>query len=58
MSNEPRNPKAAGAPLALAIILGATIGGMVGQSTIGVLVGTGAGAALAIAVWLVDRRRG
>ena len=50
--------QAGGAILALAIIAGAVAGTMVGQSTIGLLVGTGTGIVLAVAIWLNDRRKG
>jgi uncharacterized membrane protein len=52
-----KTPRAAGLPLAIAIILGAIVGAIYGQPTIGLLVGTGVGAIGAIAVWLSDRRR-
>lgn len=39
-------------------IVGGTIWGMTtGQVMLGVLTGTGIGAALAVAMWLIDRRR-
>jgi uncharacterized membrane protein (UPF0136 family) len=50
--------KAGGAILAIAIIAGAVAGTMVGQSTIGLLVGTATGIVLAVAIWLNDRRKG
>ena len=49
--------QAGGAILAIAIIVGAVAGTMVGQSTIGLLVGTATGVLLALLVWLNDRRR-
>ena len=52
-----RNPRAAGAILALTVIAGAIVGAARGQPTIGVLGGTALGTAIAILVWLVDRRR-
>lgn len=48
---------AAGAPLALIIMAGALIGSIKGQPTLGILVGVGVGAVIAVAVWLGDRRR-
>lgn len=51
------NPRAAGLPLALAILIGAAVGGVYGQPTIGLLVGTAVGVLGAIAVWLADRKR-
>ncbi len=53
-----RNPRAAGAIIAITVIAGAIIGAVRGQPTIGVLAGTALGTAIAIIVWLVDRRRG
>ncbi len=50
-------PRAAGMPLALAIMAGAGIGAAFSQPTIGLLVGTAAGAAFAVALWRRDRRR-
>lgn len=55
MANE--NPKAAGGLLAIALMLGALIGSMMHQPTIGVIAGAVIGGAIAIAVWLKDRRR-
>lgn len=52
-----RNPRAAGAVLAFAICAGALVGAARGQPTIGVLAGAALGIAIAIVVWLVDRRR-
>ena len=50
--------QAGGAILAIAIIVGAVAGTMVGQSTIGLLVGTATGILLAVLIWLNDRRKG
>jgi len=55
MANE--NPKAAGGLLAIALVMGALIGTMMHQPTIGVIAGGAIGGAIAIAVWLKDRRR-
>ena len=52
-----RSPLAGGFFLILAIFAGFAIGIVNGQATIGVLVGTAVGAALALAVWALDRRR-
>jgi hypothetical protein len=49
--------QAGGAILAIAIIAGTVAGIMVGQSSIGFLVGTGAGILIALLIWLNDRRR-
>jgi hypothetical protein len=51
------DPSAAGAPLALSILAGAVIGGALHQPLIGAIVGTLAGIAFAVAVWLRDRRK-
>jgi len=56
--NGGRQAQAGGAILAIAIIAGAVAGTMVGQPSIGFLVGTAAGILLAILVWLNDRRKG
>ncbi|UAK24668.1 hypothetical protein [Sphingomonas nostoxanthinifaciens] len=55
MTNQ--NPRAPGLPLALAILIGAGIGIRTGQPTIGLLAGIGVGGALALMLWLLDRRR-
>lgn len=52
----PRTPLAGGMPIALGAILGALSGGLYRQPTIGFLVGLGIGVAVALAVWLIDRR--
>jgi len=48
----PRSPLAGGAPLALLTLLGPIVGGLMGQPTIGLLVGFGLGVLIAIAIWL------
>ncbi|HEX4738957.1 MAG TPA: hypothetical protein VH331_15505 [Allosphingosinicella sp.] len=58
MKGSGRYTQAGGAILAIAIIAGTVAGTMVRQSSIGFLVGTGAGVLLAILVWLNDRRKG
>lgn len=55
---DPLSPRAAGAPLALAIVAGALIGTVLGEPTFGVLAGFGLGLAVALLVWWRDRRRG
>lgn len=52
-----RDPAAAGAILALTIIGGALIGSVLGQPSIGVVAGVAVGAAIAVGLWLMDRRR-
>jgi hypothetical protein len=49
--------QAGGFILAASIIAGAVAGTMVGQSSIGFIVGTGAGVTLALLVWWLDRKR-
>jgi uncharacterized membrane protein len=57
MSERTRNSQAAGSVLAISIIAGAVAGVIVGQPSIGFLVGLGAGVLVAILFWLNDRRR-
>jgi hypothetical protein len=57
MKSGGRYRQAGGAILAIAIIAGAVAGTMVGQPTVGFLVGAGAGILLAILIWLNDRRK-
>ena len=52
-----QNRRAGGCFLVLAILVGSIWGVAVGNPMKGVLIGTGAGAAIAIAVWLADRIR-
>jgi hypothetical protein len=52
-----RYTQAGGVILAIAIIAGTVAGALVGQSSIGFLVGTAAGILVALLVWLADRRR-
>ena len=51
------NSRGGGIFIILAILAGAIWGVATGQHMLGVLSGTGIGAALAIATWLIDRRR-
>ena len=51
-----RGPKAGGSFLALAIVAGVLLGGLLGQPSIGFLVGLGIGVTLLALVWLKDRR--
>jgi hypothetical protein len=57
MRGKARFTQAGGAILAIAIIAGTVAGVMVGQSSIGFLVGAAAGIAIALLIWLTDRRR-
>jgi hypothetical protein len=56
MRSSGRYRQAGGAILAISIIAGSVAGVMVGQSSIGFLVGLGAGVLLALLIWLADRR--
>jgi len=51
-SPPPRSPMAGGAPLALLTLLGPIVGGLLGQPSIGLLVGFGLGVLVAILIWL------
>ncbi len=51
------NSRGGGALLALTILAGTAIGLALGQSTIGILAGTGIGTVLATLLWLRDRKR-
>jgi preprotein translocase subunit SecF len=51
------NPSAAGAPLALSIVAGAVIGSMAHQALIGAAIGVVLGIAIAVGVWLWDRKK-
>ena len=54
----PRRPAMAGGfLLALSIMAGAVIGGLMGQPSIGLLAGTGVGLILLALIWWIDRRR-
>lgn len=52
-----RNARAGGCFLTLCIILGFPLGLAIGNPMKGVLIGTGAGIAIAVALWLIDWRR-
>ncbi|MES1972496.1 MAG: hypothetical protein V4472_08525 [Pseudomonadota bacterium] len=52
-----RTPLAGGALIAFGAMAGAAIGLFRGEPTVGFLIGTGAGIALAIAIWLLNLRR-
>jgi len=56
MSNR-NESQAGGVLLALFIMAGAVIGTIMRQPSTGVLIGTGAGIAAAVAIWLRDRAR-
>lgn len=56
---DPRRPPrfAGGAPLALIILTGVIVGGLLGQPSIGLLVGVALGIAVALLIWRYDSRR-
>ena len=47
---------AGGFPIAIGAIAGTAIGVLRDQTTLGFLAGTGAGIAVAVAIWLIGRR--
>ena len=51
------NPMAGGFFWIAAILIGAVWGVAAGNPMKGILIGTGVGAAVAAAVWLIDRRK-
>lgn len=57
MSERTNHAQAAGSVLAISIIAGAVAGVIVGQPSIGFLVGLGAGVLLVVLFWLNERRR-
>ncbi|MEN2785506.1 hypothetical protein ACFOKI_12180 [Sphingomonas qilianensis] len=61
MTSPPRNvgpnSMAGGFLIAAGAILGAGVGVFVQQPTAGLLIGAATGAGMAIAIWLIDRRR-
>ena len=54
---ESKNMRAGGCLWMAAILLGTFGGVAAGNPMAGVLIGTSAGGAIALAVWLIDRRR-
>lgn len=57
MESRSKYTQAGGSILAISIIAGTVAGIIVGQPSIGFLVGTAAGALLAFLFWLNERRR-
>ncbi|MFL6725182.1 MAG: hypothetical protein ACJ8FO_04865 [Sphingomicrobium sp.] len=53
-----RSSRAGGCFLTICILAGFPLGLVIGNPMKGVLIGTGAGIALAVATWLIDRSRG
>lgn len=58
MQNSHQSPRAGGAAIALLALAGVGIGNHYGQASIGLLAGLAIGTAIALALWLLDRRRG
>lgn len=56
-SKKPPAPRAAGAIIALGLLAGTLIGIFLHQPSLGFLVGLALGSAIAIGLWLMDRRR-
>ncbi|QQV78565.1 hypothetical protein H5J25_08085 [Sphingomonas aliaeris] len=56
--NRTPGSQAGGFLIAVGALLGACIGFLIGQATPGFLIGSGTGIALAVVIWLRDRRRG
>ncbi len=57
MSQGKRSTQAAGFILAISILAGAVGGVIVGQASIGFLVGLATGVLIALLFWLIERRR-
>jgi hypothetical protein len=57
MTNGKKEPTGAGAIIAFLILGGAIGGGMLGQPSIGLLVGAGAGVLIALLLWLRERNK-
>lgn len=52
-----RNPMAGGFPFILCIFVGVIAGLTLGEPSLGFLLGAAAGTLIALAIWLLDRRR-
>lgn len=50
-------PMAGGFIMAITAVVGAIVGARQGQPSAGLLLGLGAGAAISLVIWLIDRRR-
>lgn len=55
---KPQASRAGGAIVAFSIIAGAVIGNHFGQPSIGIVAGIGLGVAVALGLFLIDRKRG
>lgn len=53
-----RTPLAGGFLIAASITIGVIIGAFKGQPSIGFVVGAGAGVAMALMLWIIDRQKG
>ncbi|MET0360475.1 MAG: hypothetical protein ABW048_01860 [Sphingobium sp.] len=53
----PANPAGVGAPIAFLILGGVIVGGLLGQPSIGFLVGVGLGLLLALVSWRMAKRK-
>jgi uncharacterized membrane protein (UPF0136 family) len=58
MASDPRNTTGGGIFIALGAAAGVTIGRLYAQTSIGLIAGVAAGCAIAVAIWLRERRRG
>jgi hypothetical protein len=56
-NSNPSPPRAGGAAIAFLALAGVLIGNHFGQASIGLLAGLGAGVAVALGLWLLDRWR-
>jgi hypothetical protein len=54
---KPPAPRAAGALIAFGLIAGPIIGLLLGQTSLGLLIGFGLGVIIATLFWLADRKR-
>ena len=57
MAAKSNAPLAGGFLLCIAVLAGALTGVFLGQPSIGFLVGIGVGLIVAVAIWLLDRRK-
>jgi hypothetical protein len=56
MTSPTNSPRAGGCAIALLALVGAVIGNIYHQPSIGLIAGVGLGAAIALGLWLKDRR--
>ena len=57
MTSPKKYPTGAGAILAFTILGGTLLGGLVGQPSAGLLAGTGLGIAIAVLLWVFERKK-